>query len=175
MSAESQVVIYTDAESTGHIGLVLVYKGRCWYARADIPNAIKRKLKRRRTNIRAYEVIAAVLGIFTLDQILPEHVCIRHYVDNLSAKECIITGHSEQDDLNDIIGVLWHTAAHRSVGYWNDWVQSKANLADAPSRNDTSLMRQLQATEIVVDFNRYTAAAEKWRSDPTEACLVRLG
>ena len=42
MSAEAQVVIYTDAESTGHIGLVLVYKGRYWYAHADIPNAIER-------------------------------------------------------------------------------------------------------------------------------------
>ena len=73
------------------------------------------------------------------------------------------------------MGILWHTATHRSVGYWNEWVQSKANLAAAPSRRDFSFMKRLNATEISVDFGRYVRAAETWRIIPAAERLVKQG
>jgi hypothetical protein len=61
------------------------------------------------------------------------------------------------------------------MAYWNDWVQSKANLADAPSRGDFSLMKRLSATELQLDFSRYARAADSWRITPEAERLVRQG
>ena len=165
--------MYSDAESEGYIGLVFIYMGKFWYAHGCIPKSIRRKLQRRRTNIMAYEIIAGVLAILALDNLLPERVCIRHYVDNWSAKQCIVKGHFKKPDHSDIVGILWSTAAHRSIGYWSEWVQSKANLADAPSRKDFSTMKQLHATEISINFGRYVAVT--WKISPTADLLMRRG
>ena len=139
----------------------------------DIPRSIRRGLKPRRTNIIAYEMIAAVAAIFMLDKIVPGQVCIRHFVDNTTAKTCIVSGHSKQEDLNNIVGLLWHTAAHRTLEYWNEWVQSQANLADAPSRRDCKLLKQLQSTEIKLNFRQYLQVAESWQSDQRADKLMR--
>ena len=120
-------------------------------------------------------MVAAVIAIFLVDVITPEPICIRHFVDNQSAKSNIVSGHSKQDDLNEIIGTLWHTAAHRTIGYWNDWVPSELNLSDAPSRRDCKLMKQLGGTEIILDFVRYLQAADNWRSHQRADRLVRMG
>jgi hypothetical protein len=120
-----QIIIYSDAESTAHVGLVFVYRGKYYYGHGGIPKAIRRRIKTRRTNIMAYEMVAAVIAIFLVDVISPKHMCIRHFVDNQAARSCIVTGRSKQDDLNEIIGTLWHTAAHRTIGYWCDWVPSE--------------------------------------------------
>lgn len=121
----------------------------------------------------AFEMIAAVIAVLTLDELLPEPACIRHFVDNTAAKQCIIVGHSKKPDHNDIVGILWHCAAHRATGYWCEWVQTKANLADGPSRKDFSLMKRLGATEIKLDFNRFIEAADTWKINPSEDRLVR--
>jgi hypothetical protein len=70
----SQVIVYSDAESEGYIGLVFIYRGRYWYAQGLIPQSVRKKIKRRRTNIMAYDMIAGVLAVLTLDTFLPEQV-----------------------------------------------------------------------------------------------------
>ena len=157
------------------MGLVFIYRGKFWYGHADIPRSIRRRFKCRKTDIMGYEMIAAVAAIFEVEFIVPEHVCIRHFVDNTSANTCTIQGSSRQDDLNDIVGMLWHTAAHRTAAYWCEWVQSNANKADAPSRNDCALMKQLNGIEIQVDFNQYVSVADSWKSNQEEYRLMRRG
>ena len=123
----------------------------------------------------AYEMIAAVVAIFLVDVLTPDSICIRHFVDNQSAKASIVSGSSKKDDLNEIIGTLWHTAAHRTLGYWSEWVPSELNLSDAPSRRDCAVMKQLGGTEISLDFSRYLQAADTWRTHQRADKLVRLG
>ena len=168
----SQAILYSDAESEGHVGVVLLYNGRAWYGHKDLPNSIRRLLKQRRTNIMGYELIAAIMVILLLDTILPQPVCVRHYVDNTSAKACIVTGHSKQADLNKLVGMLWYTAAHRCIGYYCEWVQSAANLADGPSRRNFQLMKQLEAKEVCLDTSRFRAAADNWELHPKAASLL---
>ena len=175
LQPSSQVIVYSDAESTGHIGLVFLYGGRTWYGHADLPQSIRRRFKRSKTNFLAYELTAAIVAILMLDRLIPGQVCVRHYIDNKPAKSSLVAGHSKQSDLNELVGMVWHAAAHRSLAYWAEWVQSEANLADAPSRGDCQQLMQLGGSEISLDFTSFVQAAESWRIKPTGASLMIKG
>ena len=87
-----------------------------------------------------------------------------------------MTGYSKQEDLNSLVGMLWYTAAHRSVGYYCEWVQSDANLADGPSRRNYQLVRQLGAEVVYLDTSRFIEAAENWELHPkADSMLARSG
>ena len=119
----------------------------------------------------AYEMIAAVAAILALDTLVPSTVFVRHFVDNTPTKNCVISGFSKQDDLNTIVATLWYEAARRTLAYRCDYVQSKAKLADGPSRRDISVMTRMSAVEFPLDFDRYVSAAESWLSSP---CASRM-
>ena len=121
-------------------------------------------MRRRKPNILGYELIAAILTILQLDSLIPEGVYIRHFIDNELAKQCVAQGFSKQPDLNELVGMLCHTAGHRTFSYWAEWVQSAANLADAPSRNDCRLLSQIGGLEIPLEFSKFSKAAEQRRS-----------
>ena len=89
---------------------------------------------------------------------------IRHYIDNVSAKQCVVKGYCKKPDINELVGMLWNTASHRALSYYADWVPSAANLADAPSRKDCRLLKQLGSEEIQLDFTQFSKAAERWRA-----------
>ena len=174
LTPASRAVIYSDAESTGHIGVVVLFQGRIWFGHGDIPRRIRNMLKTRKTNIMGYELVAAILVIIMLDKVIPQQACIQHYIDNQSAKHSVIAGFSRQPDMNELVGMLWHTAAHRSHTYWAEWVQSEANIADAPSRHDCRLLKRIGGCELELDFSLFTMAAEKWRQDVKKCRLVPL-
>ena len=165
-------VAYSDAESTGNIASVIITRGTVSYAMAKIPNAIKRKLKPRKTNIMAYELIAAVMTIILLEELVDTRIAIRHFVDNKPARSVLLKGASKQLDLNDIAGMIWYAAAHRTQSYWSHWVRSEANLADRPSRGDISIMMQLNGREVKYNFNSYLQAVESWMLQPHKVILV---
>ena len=168
---EAQCVLYSGAESTGHAAVVLLYLGKVLYAHGRVPNSIRRHLKPRKTNIVAYEMIAAVVAILALDKLVPNTVFARHFVDNTPTKSCVIGGYSKQGGLNTIVGALWYESAHRTLSYRCEYVQSKANLADGPSRRDISVMTRMNAVEFPLEFHRYVSAAESWSSRP---CASRM-
>ena len=132
-----------------------------FYARASIPNSIRRKLKPRVNNIIAYELVAAVMTLFLLDQVVSTKVAVRHFVDNQPARNCLVKGAPKQQDLNNIAGLTWFTAGKRTQSYWIHWVASKANLADKPSRQELHGVKQLEGTEIEFDFQLFLTAADK--------------
>ena len=87
-----------------------------------------------------------------------------------------MTGHSKQEDINSLVGMLWHTAAHRCVGYYCEWVQSDANIADGPSRRNYHMVKQLGAEEVYLDTSRFITAAENWELHPkASSMLARTG
>ena len=102
--------------------------------------------------------------ILLLDRLIPQDVVIRHYIDNVSAKQCVVKGYCKKPDINELVGMLWHTASHRALSYYADWVPSAANIADAPSRKDCRLLTQLGSEEIHLDFTHFSKAAERWRA-----------
>ena len=165
-------VAYSDAESKGYIAGVVVHRGTVFYAHASIPNSVRRKLKPSVNNIIAYELVAAVMTLFLLDQVVSTKVAVRHFVDNQPARNCLVKGASKQLDLNNIAGLTWFTAGKRTQSYWSHWVASEANLADKPSRQDLQVMKQLRGTGIHFKFQLFLAAADTWNLQPQRTALV---
>ena len=151
---------------------MVVRKTAVWYAAGSIPGEIRQLLKRRRANIVAYELIAAILGIFLTYAILPGTTAVTHNVDNEPALGGIIKGCSKQPDLNNLIGALWFQAAHKVRQYFGRYVPSKSNLADGPSRRCYQLMKQLGARRITFDFGELVYAAESWFERPCQDALM---
>ena len=112
------------------------------------------------------------MTIFLLDGLVEKRSPVRYIVDNKPARSVLIKGAIKQVDLNDIAGMVWRAASHRTQTYWNHWVCSDANLADKPSRGNTSVMIQLQGEEVAYEFTTYLRAVESWVFQPQKIVLV---
>ena len=160
----TQALIYTDAESNGNIATVIVTKGAilCYYG--TIPGRLRKVLRYRKTNIVAYELLAAIMGILQFKQLNLTEVGGLHFVDSNPARQCLVRASSRQPDLNQLAGMVWYVAGSTVKTYWCDYVPSKANLADAPSRGDFQIMKQLGARIELTDFSVCLVAVESWMS-----------
>ena len=138
-------LLYTDAESNGRIAAVLISDSRTWCWTAMVPSSIKRRLLYRATQIVAYELLAAIMGLLIFDPIVGLNVRVLHFIDAQAALNIIVKGASRQSDLNALAGYLWLTLCKRQVKYWARHVPSSANLADGPSRERFDEMTKLSA------------------------------
>ena len=138
----------------------------------SLPHELRRLLRRRRTNIVGYELMAVILGIYMVDDLFPQQAFVRHFVDNQPALNAIIRGGSKQDDLNSLVGSVWYGCASRLQSYWGQYVRSKANISDGPSRQEFQLMRQLGVVRIPFKVEKLSIAVESWMCLPCEETLV---
>ena len=135
---------------------------------ARIPNSIRRRLRQRKTNIVAFELIAAILSIWVFVSRVEPEVHLHHYIDSTPALGCIVRGLSRQQDLLSYTGMLWFEAAQTLASYYACHVRSECNLADAPSRGCAALMKQLGGEELEVSFPSCFHAAGSWLSRPSD-------
>jgi hypothetical protein len=78
---------------------------------------------------------------------------------------CVIRGFSKQPDLACLAGRLWFEAATLMVDYSPQYVPSKQNLADGPSRDDVSLLISLGAEELLSwQFSAFSTGLGDWMS-----------
>ena len=166
--SEKRAIIYSDAEGDGNIAGVLILGSSMFFYMTRIPSAVRKRLRHRRTNIIAFELIAAILSILVFVSKVDSEVNVHHYIDSTPALSCIVRGFSKQNDLLAYTGMLWFEAASTLSSYYACYVRSKSNLADAPSRGCTALMKQLGAKELSVDFPSCFHAADHWLTHPSE-------
>ena len=62
-----------------------------------------------------------------------------HFADNTAANAAAIRGYSAAPDLAHLVARLHLSLARNRTRFWLAFVRSKANLADAPSREDGDL------------------------------------
>ena len=110
--------------------------------------------------------MAAILGIFMVDDFLPKGMCLQHYIDSQPALNAIVKGSSRQEDLNALVGALWYEGARRMYAYWATYVRSAANIADGPSRGRIHEMTQLGARQVPFRYERLSYAVEEWLKSP---------
>ena len=84
------------------------------------------------------------------------------FVDNKAAVACLVRGCSRQPDLNVLTGALSARLAIDAVGMCVRYVPSKLNLADAPSRNDTSELWALGAREVPAVMPAWDLHSDAW-------------
>ena len=76
----------------------------------------------------------------------------------------MIKASSKHEDLNALVGMLWFTAGRVLRNYYCQYVASKLNIADAPSRGHFDEVKRLNARIVEADFSECVTAVESWMS-----------
>jgi hypothetical protein len=87
-----------------------------------------------------------------------EGAAITVFCDNQVALHSFIRGSSASKELNQLVGCMWLEAARHRWGLHLLRVESEANPADGPSRQDYELMKTMGAI-------RCPAAVPGWAND----------
>ena len=138
----------------------------------SVSKRLRKLLLPRKTQIIPFELLAAIISLMQRCSLGFERVGVRHFVDSKPAQGCVVKGCSSQSDLNNLVAMLWFTAGHALRDYWCEYVPSKFNLADAPSRQSLDTMKQLGSHLIELQFDECAAAAEFWLQAVEVAKLV---
>ena len=145
------MVLYTDAEGSGGVGAILI--GGCgrWYLSSRVPERIWERLKKRKTQINVLELLAWWTAIHTWKGRLQGQRVVS-MIDNTCAMHMAIKGASKCEDANEILHDCWLTLARGGVDMQIEYVNTKDNGADGPSRGDSKLATLLEAEHTECDW-----------------------
>ena len=99
----------------------------------------------RKTYIAQLETLAAVSVYSSLEPSRLAGRAVNHFVDNTVALSSLIHGYSSREDMALITNVFHLQAAALRVSIYLEYVPSKANIADLPSRSEYTLLRSMGA------------------------------
>ena len=100
------------------------------------------------TLIQQAELIAAVGVYRTLPHLFSNEAAI-HFVDNTGALSNLIHGYASRPDCGRLVNTFHLTLAELRCRTWLEWVPSKANISDLPSRDDDdALLDALAAAHL---------------------------
>ena len=140
-SGEAPVVVYTDASynEAGYSGLgIVILDGVDRYvAGCRVPEWLLTALRPRGQQINHLEMAAAVAARITFPDVIAGRKVL-HFVDNTSALSKAVHGYANEPDMANITNSLHMCDAMLGVDSWWEWVPSKANVADLPSRDPST-------------------------------------
>ena len=100
-------IIYTDAAGDGGVGACIIRRsGAREYAQGYVPRKWVGVLKKRRTQINPFELLAFAAAVRTWMSNL-RFLRVLVYVDNQAAVDGLISGWSKHEDVNNIIRSCW--------------------------------------------------------------------
>ena len=111
------------------------------------------------------EILAALMVYLALPAVRTAERRVFHYVDNTSAVMSLFKGYSKQSDSSRLVHIFAILQAHLRFDVWWEYVPSKANIGDMPSRLDWSLLRDLSARwipTVVLTADQYFAPLASW-------------
>ena len=128
------VVVYTDAEGSGHVAAVLFDSDQKaplvththapeWMRHPDVE-----------TGIFEFELLAVCLGVMIALTRFPNRPILL-CADNLGARGAVIRGTCKTRVGRALSSYLWRMMSLNSTLVWIEFVRSKLNVADAPSRS----------------------------------------
>ena len=125
-------LLYTDASQSAIGGVLLEVDGASIcssrYFSVPVPEHLLN------LPIHVYEMWAVLCALWIW--IIPEQLrTVRMYVDNTGVLGSMIKGHSKCPDLLYDVHRFWLTLVEQRLPAWMDYVQSKSNIADFPSRS----------------------------------------
>ena len=92
-------------------------------------------------------MLAVVLALGTFELQLREALVLL-FVDNDGVRESLMRGSSRAAEVNMLAGSTWLQLASWRTALYTARVESKANVADGPTRDDLSLVARLSATFV---------------------------
>ena len=114
--------------------------GSVRYAAADPPwHALLTHFEERKTYIAELEAIAALSVYSTYPDVIAGRKVI-HFIDNTVALSALVHGYSGKPNLAKAVNVFYLQLVSLRATAWMEWVPSKANIADLPSRAEWPLL-----------------------------------
>lgn len=151
------VVVYTDAcyDADGFSGLGVAIldteSGETFESSSPVPGWVLDWLLPRGQQINHLEALAMVAARFTFPDVLRGRRVL-HFVDNTVALSKAVHGYANAPDMAACVNALHLADASLLCDAWFEWVPSKANLSDLPSRlpstwsaDDAEVMREFRA------------------------------
>ena len=113
------------------------------------------------------ELLAAVIPYYSAPALFVGKRVI-HYIDNTSALAGLTKGYSSRVDSAFIVHSFHGYNAGLQAVVWFEWVASKANVADGPSRGDSQYVKEVLGATIV---KSKLPPLHSWRAPSEEWCL----
>ena len=170
------VKVWTDAawepmsEMPATIGIVVYLppeagrRGRYLYSSMVVPDEYMQQFQVRRQYIGQLELLAAVAAYTTFHAELRDRRVI-HWIDNTSALAGLIRGYAGSIDSARIVHAFHALNVGLRTDVWFEYVASKANIADLPSRMDFDLLKSLSAQErqcVLPSTEDWLQPAQMW-------------
>ena len=132
------------------------------YSTAVVPEAIiSQLLPRRDLQIGLFELLAPILAIGTWPEFFSE-VIWSAWIDNQGVLGAL-KGSELSDDMNFLLGELWLFLANAGSARFVERVESKANVADGPTRHDLSFVSRSRAVFREPRWPEWTQAVWQMR------------
>ena len=147
----SPLLIWSDASYELGIGLLgfVVYDPdttRWYFSYAQVPRSYFAILQPKKQHIHEFEVVAAPLTYITLlekSQVSLKDREVIHFIDNFGAMSNLLKGRSKNANANLFISPFHIFNAGIRAHIWWQWVETKSNIADFPSRLDFHALYQV--------------------------------
>ena len=94
---------------------------------------------RKRTYIAQAELTVAVAVWYTLPGLLRDRA-VMLFIENMQALAAIVKGYAAQPDCAALVNCFHEAVFELRSPLWAEWVPSKANIADWPTRDDVFLL-----------------------------------
>ena len=148
-SARRKVQAWTDASGASRcLSAVVHVSGRWYFTYMTVPDEIwVQFLPRNDEQIGMQEFLAVPLLFHTFQSII-EGSLLLLAVDNQGVLHSLVKGRSSAAYLNSGVGRHWMDVSRMRVSQHVVRVESASNIADGPSRDDTSLLQALGAVFV---------------------------
>ena len=87
------------------------------------------------TYISQAELVAAIAPFYTRPELFAGR-CVVHWCDNTAALSGLVHGYSGKPDMARLINLFHVACIALDMDWYGEWVPSKANIADLPTRAD---------------------------------------
>jgi hypothetical protein len=147
------LIVWSDAsweKGVGWLGFVVYDPEEGTYVHSDshVPEHILQMFVRNKQKIGQCEILAAIAVYFSLPNLFRDRQVI-HWIDNTSAISCLVHGYSGKADSALLVNAfnLFNAGLKARIHY--EYVESKANVADLPSRREFAYLLQVLGSEPV--------------------------
>ena len=149
-------VVFFPAEGRG-------VRERWVYGYARVPDDIMERFCQRVQYIGQLEILAAIAVYYSVPELYERQAV--HWIDNTGAVAALVKGYARAPDSVRMVHAFAAFMLGRAMSVWFEYVPSKANIADLPSRFEFTLLRELGAEErefIFPPFASWDEDASYW-------------
>ena len=140
-----------------------------------LPRALHDLLVARKQQIGPCELIAGIAPYLTLPDLFRGRD-VMHWIDNTGALSALIKGYSGKPDLARITSMFHMFNCGLQSRVYFEYVESKANVADLPSRDSFEFLNALRSVSVdmrLPSVDEWDASLSYWRDLATANTHVR--